>query len=811
MSFTNQLNVYSEVVPEEMTAKTNLTNKETGQCAIASKPERVCDTLVASEEIVVGANGSLSGKVDCQRETTMHFEESLRSCNEAIEYQGSVDSVSLTENSIADNWDCENVDASTLKNEPESCNDEQDDGEETIATFVTAAGQQLALYAVEDSDEIFAVALYDESGEPPTNFQFLMKADVKRLIDEGAVRTLKKPAQMKKSVLTTESPVFYHKENFEELRHQANYEIGIREKSTVNGGKRIAQKGERKMGQHNYKIDESYSDSSKMNSSFDDIDYIADKQSDIAYLMMDNNSVNIAEQPDDSQDNYIEPEEEEELILCSTVQYIFLEDDQSESELTFDDIQETLQNLKHARGKASSKKDNERLSAGNLQSSRSVNSRRDTLREPMTIESLNDELDYYVSSQLKASKDKSEEDRQRLIDALTDSPPSMAIAAQPQLKVKRSRKQQLTSVNRDDSEIIIQPASMLSEEELTGKKRGRRRRGLPSQMRVAVSNAKRMKRKRREIVEVIDLDVDEEESQEKSNVVEITLEDSKDKYSSDKENEIIMIRDSDSDNGDDEEDDEEEDENEHTNGNLTKFNSVMRCEHCSRNFRQRRAFDTHLRVCEKSPENLLRLGEKQQQDKEESQQVKKQYACKICQEKFDVVVALARHVRAAHSQRKKQKLGLASSKIQDKSLRSVQQKEVTSTEEEEEESLKDGEKPTRQLRMLSRVKRKRRQKNNCSWEAKKLSCADCGRWFPSSALLNAHSLQHGTKKSEQLRKCHICKKLIRSRLLYLQHLKMHSDQRSSVGSSRLLRRKLRGRPSGRKIATPRKRGRPRKF
>lgn len=53
--------------------------------------------------------------------------------------------------------------------------DDQDGDEETIATFVTAAGQQLALYAVEDSDEIFAVAVYDESGEPPTNFQFLMK------------------------------------------------------------------------------------------------------------------------------------------------------------------------------------------------------------------------------------------------------------------------------------------------------------------------------------------------------------------------------------------------------------------------------------------------------------------------------------------------------------------------------------------------------------------------------------------------------------------------------------------------------------
>lgn len=158
------------------------------------------------------------------------------------------------------------------------------------------------------------------------------------------------------------------------------------------------------------------------------------------------------------------------------------------------------------------------------------------------------------------------------------------------------------------------------------------------------------------------MDADEEEPQTKSNVVEITLDDNKDKYSSDKENEIIMIRDSDSD--DDDEEDEEEDEDEHTSSTLTKFNGVMRCEHCSRNFRQRRAFDTHLRVCEKSPENSLRLSEKKQKDKEEIQQVKKQYACKICQEKFDVVVALARHARAAHSQRKKHKLGLASAKYE---------------------------------------------------------------------------------------------------------------------------------------------------
>lgn len=56
----------------------------------------------------------------------------------------------------------------------ENESEKQDDEEETIATFVTTEGQQLALYAVEDMDEIFAVAVYNES-EPPSNFQFLMK------------------------------------------------------------------------------------------------------------------------------------------------------------------------------------------------------------------------------------------------------------------------------------------------------------------------------------------------------------------------------------------------------------------------------------------------------------------------------------------------------------------------------------------------------------------------------------------------------------------------------------------------------------
>jgi len=46
MSFS-PLDVYGEMMSEEMTTKTNFINEETGQqCTISSKPERICDTLV---------------------------------------------------------------------------------------------------------------------------------------------------------------------------------------------------------------------------------------------------------------------------------------------------------------------------------------------------------------------------------------------------------------------------------------------------------------------------------------------------------------------------------------------------------------------------------------------------------------------------------------------------------------------------------------------------------------------------------------------------------------------------------------------
>ena len=113
-------------------------------------------------------------------------------------------------------------------------------------------------------------------------------------------------------------------------------------------------------------------------------------------------------------------------------------------------------------------------------------------------------------------------------------------SSQIQCKAKRSRKQQLVSVNREDSEIIIQPASLLSEEDNNVRKRGKRKK--ESGRSFWASAKKIMKRKERKRikhkeVEVIEIDIDEEENmlQSKRDVVEITIDDSKDKYSSDKE------------------------------------------------------------------------------------------------------------------------------------------------------------------------------------------------------------------------------------------------------------------------------------
>ncbi|XP_012230394.2 putative leucine-rich repeat-containing protein DDB_G0290503 [Linepithema humile] len=809
MSFTNELNIYGGMMAEGMVMKASLMEEQSEQCLTLIKQEHVADKLVIGEEIVVGTNGYLPDKVDNQTDATVYFEQNLEDSKISIKYE-EISSAPLTENLISENWECEDVGAASPLKENELDGEED---EETIATFITAKGEQLALYAVENFDEMFAVAVYDESGKPPNDFQFLTKTDVERLINEGAVQTVKKPTQMKRRLVTTQPQLFYHKEDFEGLSEQAEDKASIL--NTIDSEKSARQ-------EENCTIEQDYQshqnfNSLEINSTSNDLLYsTADTQSNITYLMMDDDSANIADVGDgenrelnESEDNRVS---ESELMEQSTVQYIFFEDEQqSDSELTFDEIQTTLQNLKTSREKVSEKEKSEQ----DIHSSDTI--KQDAILHDSTpLKSLNKNFSSSLSSvtnnltRVSATDDKFENERQRLIDTLTDSPPPpplpsssssslTSLSSTLQLKVKRSRKQQLILVNRDDGEIIFQPPLLQNEDEMIGKKRGKQRRRTPSQMRRGFIDAKRMKRTRQREVEVIELDVDEEEQQAKRNIVEITLDDSTDKYSSDKENDIIMVRDSDSDNGDDEREEEEEDRL------SSKLSRLMRCEHCSRNFRQRRALETHLRVCQKSPENALRLN-----DEKGKVQMDKQYPCKICQEKFDVVVALARHVRVAHSLRKKHKLRFVSPKTPNKSLGSVQ-KETSSTEEEE--LAHRGDTAKRELSMLARVKRKRRKRSNYTWEKNNLTCTDCGKLFLSTTLLNAHVLQHGTKKSEQrLRKCHICQQLIRSKFLFLRHLRMHSEtQSSSDNNLKLLQRKLRARSNPHKIAVSRKRGRPRKF
>ncbi|KAG5312566.1 ZN384 protein, partial [Acromyrmex insinuator] len=784
-----------EVVSQGIITKFNFMENELKH-APPLNHDNIKENLTVNEEIIVSANGHLSGKVDCQTQS-VYFEEDLETCDDTpARFDESIDIVPLSDDSsITEKWDCENVEVPVSKED--EIEDDEDD-EETIATFVTAAGQQLALYAVEDSDEIFAVAVYDESDEPPTNFQFLMKSDVERLIGEGAVRTVKKPSQMKKRVFTAKPPMLCRKE-------EANDKTSICDAS-VNNEKNIAQEDGSRIV-HNYETYQNCSDKINLESS-DSVHTVVDEP-DITYLMMNDSFVNIAEQSDECEDNI---EFEDELVEHSTVQYILLEaDHESESELTFDDIQATLQNMKISREKSLETNDKKSDKLQDDYSSIQQDSRESSIKEESSFSEDADAFELYTPQSTidRTCVSVSEDDRQRLIDTLTDSPPSTTkITSQTPLKVKRSRKQQLISVDRDDGEIIIQPASMMNDESI-GKKRTTRRRRLP--IRVAMANRKgikgtrRIKRpKRRKVVEVIDLDVDEEEQQTTRNVVEITLDDNKDKCSSDKENEIIMVRDSDSSSSDH----EENEKTEWASGRLTKLNGETRCEYCSRNFRYRRTLNMHLLVCQKVPTNALNLDKGKPKGKI-NKKINKQFTCKICQEKFDAVVVLARHVRLVHVPRKKNELSLSSEKSSSKSLRSIREKEPNSTEEEESDDEDDT--TEKELSMLARVKRKRKQRNNYS-ESKKLDCAECGRWFPSTTLLNAHSLQHGIKRSEQLRKCHICKKYIKSRLLFLRHLRMHNDtQRTSGSSSKMVRRKLRGRPSTRKITSPRKRGRPRKF
>lgn len=778
MSFVNNTNIYKKMVSQEIIQKPCTINETSAEFVVLSKCEHTEETLVVGEEIIVN-----------EKDTS--FEDDMNTTI-SIEYTNPT-SLS-TEDATSQKWLSNDVNKENLllsdSEESEAeiytkiTNDDQDGDEETIATFVTAAGQQLALYAVEDSDEIFAVAVYDESGEPPTNFQFLMKADVERLIGEGAVRTVKKPTQIKRQLLTTQSPIFFPK-------NESTNDM------SMNNENKITSNENEKIQEKEYVLEETPCPMKNSNLNLDvkrvpNIIYATDeKQPDVTYVMMDDCSVNM----DNSEDYEDDDKSDDEFIEQSTVQYILFEGDQSDSELTFDEIHKTLQNLKsNATKKQINKKtiNKDQNNFGNI---------KETEYETSIYQNSN--VNNRMSSTLTERKLNLLDSQQELLETLANSSADLISSStnldmsngsieytspessQIQYKTKRSRKQQLISVNREDSEIIIQPASLVTEEDNNVRKRVRRNRRVMAHSGYQRNNdSKRMKKVKRKEVEIIEIDIDEEESilQSEREVVEITIDDTKDKYSSDKENEIIMVGDS---------DDESQQPNPKT--------ILLQCQHCLRNFRQQRALETHLRVCSKSPSNTIRFNEQQLKHVNGTTEdtVKKQYACKICQQKFDVVVALARHVRSEHSQRKKRRF----SKL------SVERPSIEVKEKKEHIE------PKKQMTMIKKIKKKRNQRPKCTWKVKKLSCSDCGRWFPSAALLRAHCLQHGTKKSEQqIRRCQICKKLIRSRLLFVQHLKKHKNLQKNIKSIPNIQKKLHTtRSVTSKITTLRKRGRTRKL
>lgn len=792
MSFVNDVNIYKKMVSQEIIQKPCTINETSTEFMVLPKSEHSEETLIVGEEIIVDENidiNQVSEEVICKhKDTSEYFEESM---NTTMSVEYAEDAISLSEeNTPRQKWLSNDINKEELllseseENETETYNkviiDDQDGDEETIATFVTAAGQQLALYAVEDSDEIFAVAVYDESGEPPTNFQFLMKSDVERLIGEGAVRTVKKPTQIKRQLLTTESPIFFPKsEPINDMSMDNENKIMSNENERIQEKEYILEENSNLMKHSNLNLG---------TKRVSNIIYATDeKQPDVTYLMMDDCSANM----DNSEEYQEDDKSDSELVEQSTVQYILFEGDQSDSELTFDEIHKTLQNLKAKKQMNKKIINKDQNNFGNL---------KETDYETSVYQNSN--VSNKMSNSLTKRKFNLLDSQQELLETLANSsadlmPSSTNLdisngsieytspeSSQIQYKTKRSRKQQLISVNREDSEIIIQPASLVTEEDNNVRKRVRRnKRVAHSRYRQRNTDSKRMKKVKRKEVEIIEIDIDEEESilQSKRDVVEITIDDSKDKYSSDKENEIIMVGDSD-------------DESQQSNSKAI----LLQCQHCLRNFRQQRALETHLRVCSKSPSNTIRFNEQKLKHANGTTEdtVKKQYACKICQQKFDVVVALARHVRSEHSQRKKRRF----SKL------SVERPSIEIKEKKEHIE------PKKQT-IIKKIKRKRNQRPKCTWEVKKLSCSDCGRWFPSAALLRAHCLQHGTKKSEQqIRRCQICKKLIRSRLLFVQHLKKHRNLQKNIKSVPNIQKKLHTtRSVTSKITTLRKRGRSRKL
>lgn len=373
-----------------------------------------------------------------------------------------------------------------------------------------------------------------------------------------------------------------------------------------------------------------------------------------------------------------------EIIEQSTVQYILCDDSHSDTEMTFDELQQSLQvfksnksNLMNSKTSSStSKHDRKKETIFRYSPTKLIKS------SPVVVLQRDSTIAQYNKSPKKSrTKNNILQSHRKIKKEVEDPSYDFPFAdyslnstddqvnafGTEAVKAKRSRKQQLTVVNRTDSEIIIQPAAMFAETEdepIIAKKRGRRKKRESPDPDYNPRKAQKKNKKHSRSVELIEIDVDENDS----------LNRTKGKGSSDKENDDVISLGEDSDDGDDDDDDYLDADTSmmmKKKKPLKLSKPMMKCCHCERNFRKRKLLERHLQVCLNVPGNAEKIAE-------QKQSLAKRFKCKYCDDEyFDIAVALARHVRVVHSTRKKSN--------------PVKSRDDMSSTTEVEDSLKDDE------------------------------------------------------------------------------------------------------------------------
>lgn len=472
---------------------------------------------------------------------------------------------------------------------------------------------------------------------------------------------------------------------------------------------------------------------------------------------------------------------EEEIFEKSTVQNILFSEGQDESDLTFDDIQNYEKRLRAkpvykkilstptsnvANGKYTSFTVTPTLqaTAGTPVLAIKINAPMEVANAPVESPKPSTPSSALLKANLLSKSKTRNKNNVEVNKSLTSPPPPTSTVVSQRLPSplgcsiseedygvetsepagKRSRKQRLHSMNRGDSEIIIQSAAMISEEEelpplapIRRKRKFGGRKGLPQRMKKTKIVKKPRKHKH---VEVIDIDEDERGESSQTAGETATEDGAKEKGSSDKENDVILLPSS----------DEEESAKESVEKPAKKTTTTrLTCEHCSKAFRMRRTYNMHRRVCP-GPDRGKDSTSEDDEGVNNPSTSGKRFSCKTCNEGFDVAVALARHVRSSHYVKKK--VGRPRlSESSDKSYKPAtpERPKSTRTSARKLQSKNVVKKVITPVKKSTKAKRIVVTANFAEWKVtKQFECGKCRRWLPSMVHLRAHlHSQHTTKKS----------------------------------------------------------------